>query len=201
MSIDEVIKVLEQERTCVMRQIGSGCDRDCANCDLVMDDSTVLSAYNEAIASLQYRELLHKTQQLDNKPLTMDELREMDGEPVLVNVSENWRKSGVEDGWRLVRFHKSDDRVRIYIYDTHFGATFLAEQDCGISWWAYRRKPNDWISIKKRPPEYDAPVWGWDAQCHCAKEVNYLNGEFFDVFGEDADISHWMPLPAPPEVE
>lgn len=57
-----------------------------------------------------------------------------------------------------------------------------------------------WISVKKRPPEYDAPVWGWDAQCHCAKEVNYLNGEFFDVFGEDADITHWMPLPAPPEV-
>lgn len=75
-----------------------------------------------------------------NNPLTLNQLRKMDGEPVWVKVSENWRKSGVKGGWRLVRLHKSDDRIRIYTYDTHFGPTFLAEQDYGQSWIAYRRK-------------------------------------------------------------
>lgn len=78
-----------------------------------------------------------------NNPLTIDQLREMDGEPVWVKVSENWRESGIKDGWRLVRLHKSDDRIRIYTYDTHFGPTFVAEQDYGQSWIAYRRKPED----------------------------------------------------------
>ena len=69
----------------------------------------------------------------------------MDGEPVWVKVSENWRESGVKDGWRLVRLHKSDDRLRLYFYDTHFGPTFVAEQDYVQSWIAYRRKPEGGI--------------------------------------------------------
>lgn len=76
-----------------------------------------------------------------NEPLTMDELRNMDGEPVWVSVSNNWRESGVSEGWCLVRFHSEDDRVRVYIYDTRHGARFFAQQDYGISWFAYRRKP------------------------------------------------------------
>lgn len=78
-----------------------------------------------------------------NDPLTLEELREMAGEPVFVSVSRNWRDSGISDGWRLVRFHKSDDRVRCCIYDTHSGVNFCAEQDYGISWWAYRRRPEE----------------------------------------------------------
>lgn len=80
-----------------------------------------------------------------NDPLTLDELREMGGEPVWVKVSENWRESGVKDGWRLVRLHKSDDRLRLYFYDTHFGPTFVAEQNYVQSWIAYRRKPEGGI--------------------------------------------------------
>lgn len=76
-----------------------------------------------------------------NEPLTMDELRKMDGEPVWVSVSNNWRESGVSEGWCLVRFRSEDDRVRVYIYDTRHGARFFTQQDYGISWFAYRRKP------------------------------------------------------------
>lgn len=86
-----------------------------------------------------------KEKQQANDPLTLEELREMDGEPVWVKVSENWRESGVKDGWRLVRLHKSDDRLRLYFYDTHFGPTFVAEQDYVQSWIAYRRKPEGGI--------------------------------------------------------
>lgn len=136
-------------------------------------------------------ELLQKTQQVENKPLTMDELQDMDGEPVYLAVDHKW-----------------------YIVSLNYLTPYGARVPCGVDMWGqgtslsllvecglYRRKPNEWISVKKRPPEYDAPVWGWDARCHCAKEVNYINGEFFDVFCEDADITHWMPMPAPPEVE
>lgn len=79
--------------------------------------------------------------QPSNEPLTLEELRGMDGEPVWVVVSENWRESGIKSGWRLVSFHINDDRVRLYMFDTRFGASFFAEQDMGRSYWVYRRPP------------------------------------------------------------
>ena len=78
-----------------------------------------------------------------NTPLTIDELRQMDGEPVWVSVSNNWRESGVSEGWCIVRFHSEDDRVRVYVYDTRHGARFFAQQDYGESWIAYRQKPEE----------------------------------------------------------
>ena len=78
-----------------------------------------------------------------NEPLTLDELRQMDGEPVWVSISNNWRESGVSEGWCIVRFHSEDDRVRVYVYDTRHGARFFAQQDYGESWIAYRQKPEE----------------------------------------------------------
>lgn len=85
-----------------------------------------------------------------NEPLTMEQLRKMDGQPVWVRVSENWRKSGIYEGWMLIRFHENDDRIRAYTYDTRFGATFHAQQDYGISWWAYAYPPVyiDWEAVE-----------------------------------------------------
>ena len=82
-----------------------------------------------------------RAQQEPNTPLTLDELRKMDGEPVWVSVSNNWRESGVSEGWCIIRFHSEDDRVRVYVYDTRHGARFFAQQDYGESWIAYRQKP------------------------------------------------------------
>lgn len=141
-------------------------------------------------------EQLRKAQQLDDKPLTIEELREMVGEPVWVQpLVGRWHAH-----WAIIHGEVASDG-RLPGDKEKCLVSFMETGGYGSLWLAYRRKPREWISVKKRPPEYDAPVWGWDAQCHCAKEVNYLNGEFFDVFGEDADITHWMPLPAPPEVE
>lgn len=75
--------------------------------------------------------------------LTLAELREIDGEPVWVDVSASWRESGILGGWCLVRFHVTDDQVRVYLYSTRSGASFFPQQDYGISWWAYRRKPKE----------------------------------------------------------
>ena len=76
-----------------------------------------------------------------NDPLTLEQLREMDGEPVWVTVSASWRESGILGGWCLVSYHITDDQVRVYLYNTRSGASFFPQQDYGISWWAYRRKP------------------------------------------------------------
>ena len=97
-------------------------------------------ALEMAISALRQEETVTERHEL-NEPLTLDELRKMDGEPVWVSVSNNWRYSGVSEGWCIVRFHSEDDTVRVYIYDTRHGARFFAQQDYGISWWAYRQKP------------------------------------------------------------
>lgn len=101
-----------------------------------------LLAHEMAISALQKQTLNESV--YDKCPdttkmmlLTIEQLREMDGRPVWVRVSESWRESGVYEGWMLIRFHGKDDRVRAYTYDTRFGATFHAQQDYGISWWAY----------------------------------------------------------------
>ena len=101
-----------------------------------------IDALNMAISALRqqehFREVTKKVE-----PLTLDELRQMDGEPVWVSVSNNWRESGVSEGWCIVRFHSEDDRVRVYVYDTRHGARFFAQQDYGESWLAYRQKPEE----------------------------------------------------------
>lgn len=103
---------------------------------------TTIDAIDTALSALRQQDV-PDTDVGKNEPLTMDELRNMDGEPVWVSVSNNWRESGVSEGWCLVRFHSEDDRVRVYIYDTRHGARFFAQQDYGISWFAYRQKPEE----------------------------------------------------------
>lgn len=78
-----------------------------------------------------------------NEPLTLKQLRQMDGEPVWVVVSAGWKQSGIKDGWRLVGFHVNDDRVRLYMFSTRTGISFCPEQDMGRSYWVYRRPPEE----------------------------------------------------------
>ena len=49
MQKDKVIKIIETERECVRRD----CDRDCGRCDLVMDKTDILLAYNEVLKMLR----------------------------------------------------------------------------------------------------------------------------------------------------
>lgn len=69
-------------------------------------------------------ELLHKTQQLDNEPLTREELRKMDGKPVWVEepggcrcwalVYLTWRVYG---DVRIIYFNGKSDSARILLDD------------------------------------------------------------------------------------
>lgn len=65
-----------------------------------------------------------------NDPLTLEQLREMDGEPVWVVRGEG------EGRWALIRF------VNNYGVGTH-GCGFLGFEDWQVDWWAYRRKPEE----------------------------------------------------------
>ncbi len=49
MNYSRVLEILRTERECVSRNDGTNCDRDCANCDLVLDAEEILEAYTIAI--------------------------------------------------------------------------------------------------------------------------------------------------------
>lgn len=48
MELKRIYELLNIERECVMRQ----CDRNCANCDLVQDESELILMYNILIAMI-----------------------------------------------------------------------------------------------------------------------------------------------------
>lgn len=63
-------------------------------------------------------------------------------------------------------------------------------------------RTNEWISVKKRLPEEWEPVLG--AIGTIVEVVIYIgNGKWRVTWNHDAidEITHWMPLPDPPEVE
>ena len=52
MGIERIIEILETEKECVIKNI-NGCDGDCGNCDLVLEDEEILTAYTLAISILK----------------------------------------------------------------------------------------------------------------------------------------------------
>lgn len=62
---------------------------------------------------------------------------------------------------------------------------------------------NEWISVEERLPEGHMQVLMWSARWGIAEAGSYYNSRFW-VYNELGDgyvgdrITHWMPLPAPP---
>lgn len=85
----------------------------------------------------QYRQM-----DADPMPLTLEELRGMDGEPVWIE-SEEWKISGE---WGIVRNVKLTGRQKLYVHFHAHGknghAMNVSEQDYG-TWLAYAHKPKD----------------------------------------------------------
>lgn len=81
-----------------------------------------------------------RAEQQTNAPLTLDELREMDGEPVYIES----QKYG--NGWCIVDWHGVN---KSWLYFSRTGtaegmtATPLSARDYGVTWLAYRRKPEE----------------------------------------------------------
>lgn len=63
---------------------------------------------------------------------------------------------------------------------------------------------NEWISVEDRLPEGHMQVLMWSAKWGIAEAGSYYNSRFW-VYNELGDgyvgdrITHWMPLPAPPD--
>lgn len=49
MTINEAIKIIENEKECVQRD----CNRDCANCELVKEENEIVEAFDIALACLK----------------------------------------------------------------------------------------------------------------------------------------------------
>lgn len=63
---------------------------------------------------------------------------------------------------------------------------------------AAMREKKRWISVTEKTPEYDMPQLVLNADGD-ALIANYAYGEWFDTWGQDVEITHWMPLPEVPE--
>jgi len=63
----------------------------------------------------------------------------------------------------------------------------------------YSAKPNSWISVAERLPEEGERVLAWDNDFNESEVAIYYA---HDGWGCDAamslNVTHWMPLPAPP---
>lgn len=60
------------------------------------------------------------------------------------------------------------------------------------------REKKRWISVTEKTPEYDMPQLALNADGD-ALIANYAYGEWFDTWGQDVEVTHWMPLPGAPE--
>ena len=60
------------------------------------------------------------------------------------------------------------------------------------------REKKRWISVTEKTPEYDMPQLALNADGD-ALIANYAYGEWFDTWGQDVKVTHWMPLPEAPE--
>ena len=76
-------------------------------------------------------------EQQPNAPLTLDELREMDGEPVWVVCLNPERYYKPPVGWRII------EKSIVGTFGVWYDSSCFAERDYGKTWLAYRQKPEE----------------------------------------------------------
>ena len=102
----------------------------------VLDDPEMAEAHRVAISALRqqehFREVTKKVE-----PLTLDEMREMDGEPVWCEIYIKGQSSfyGIVHGENVTGFIPGDDKPA-NLAITNVGAY-------GFAWLAYRQKPEE----------------------------------------------------------
>lgn len=92
------------------------------------DTRTLCNSFRDKITYLEIVLNALRGQQQENKPLALEELREMRGEPVYIT-------KGKRKWWDIVDFMSKD-----WLYP-RFNKTSIALDGYGTKWLAYRRKP------------------------------------------------------------
>lgn len=126
----EAIKILSREKECVQQALQKCADGS----GYVSPDGMIRAADYVEACSVALAALRAQQERADQKPLTLDELRQMDGEPVWVKAdhygvyADIIHIMGREDGESYVKF-KINWR--------------LQENGYGKTWLAYLRKPKE----------------------------------------------------------
>ena len=81
-------------------------------------------------------------QKTPNEPLTLDELREMDGQPVWVKCLKPDKYTYLPVGWRILKTAITGN------FGVWNGNCALIERDYGTDWLAYRRPPEGEVDGK-----------------------------------------------------
>ena len=103
------------------------------------------------------------------------------------DACENCKVGEIQDRREYIEFAAANVIERL----TAENAKAEAERD------ALREKQR-WISVIEKTPEYDMPQLALNADGD-ALIANYAYGEWFDTWGQDVEVTHWMPLPEAPE--
>ena len=61
MTVERMIELLEIEKECVLRNASGECNRYCAGCDLLQDDTELHEMYTDALALLKAQEPVEPT--------------------------------------------------------------------------------------------------------------------------------------------
>ena len=104
-----------------------------------VDDACILAV--AALREQEERDNRIESDAVKNDPLTLDELREMDGEPVWVETGEVSLGEQIIGSWEIFIGRES----AIY-YFTRRKRGFFAEH-YGKTWLAYRRKPKEELEL------------------------------------------------------
>ena len=149
-------------------------------------------------------------------PLTLEQLREMDGKPVWIT---SVKKDGkIPSRWVLYSGKsESRDREDVYVFATTGGiAQGYKGAAYGKTWLAYAYPPAHidrcaWVSVNERMPDKDQVVIviangkpreniTLDGAFELA-EWSERDGWFLECWPdwENPVVTHWMPIPVPPE--
>ena len=122
----------ELRKDCPMRHENGNCTVIGGFCTAVNDP--ICEGLHHAYDS-GYRAAALRAQQQPNAPLTLDELREMDGEPVWIKLF------GPDEEFWVLRNEWVDTRNPEPLILFHM--RWYSHADYGKTWLAYRRKPEE----------------------------------------------------------
>ena len=129
------------------------------------------------------------------EPLTMEQLREMKGKPVLIRELANDKKY-----YAIIQLVSE---VGVNLFDEEYGEDYGSLSLYGKTWLAYSY-PQKWISVKNKKllPKIKERVLSRlcypDVGEVVVENQYYGNGMWMEETGA---ITHWMPLPESPEEE